>query len=207
MTRLLNSHEDIYVGTEIFRSEFSAKSDTFNKELFLTEKYQGKLAEHKSSPTTLQYIGDKFPSYYINYELLFDRFEGVKVIFIFRNIFDVAQSYKARKIHPTNPWKKGVRRAVKEWNDSLDLTIQQIKAGQNITPVCYEKILYKPDKTLTNLLQLKPSQQFNQYYKKVTRDAAKIESQRVNILDNKEKLWIMENARFDLYKALLELTT
>lgn len=206
LTRLLNSHEDIFIGTEVFRAEFSAESSRFGRELILTERFQSKLAEKKESPTSLQYIGDKFPSYYNNYDLIFSRFNNVKVIFIFRNIFDVAQSYKARKIHPTNPWNKGVRRAIKEWNTSLSNTLDHINTGQDINPVCYETILFKPTNKLESILNFKESKQFQNYYKKVTRDAFKIEEKRLNILDHKEKLWIMRNARFDLYNKLFEIS-
>jgi hypothetical protein len=206
LTRLLNSHEDIFIGTELFRSEFTKKTDEFNKDLFGTTRYQSKLAEVKESPTTLQHVGDKFPSYYSDYDLLFDRFDQVKVLFIFRNIFDVAQSYKARKIHPTNPWNKGVKRAVKEWNSSLELSLQHIKSGKNIIPLCYENVLFKPDQNLKRILNLPQSKQYNMYYKKSTRNAAKIESQRTNILDNKEKLVIMRQARFDLYNEMYDLS-
>ena len=152
LTRLLNSHEDVFVGTELFRTEFSKNSEVFSKSLFFSNKFQTKLKEASKSLTSMQYLGDKFPSYYTNYDLLFDRFDKVKVVFIFRNIFDVAQSYKARKIHPTNPWKKGVRRAIKEWNKSLEISIEHINSGKNIYPVCYETILFKSTSLLEKYL-------------------------------------------------------
>lgn len=203
LTRLLNSHPDIFVGTELFRTEFSSQSDLFNKDLFHGDRYQGKLAEMKESTSTLRYIGDKFPAYYRNYDFLFSRFDKAKIIFIVRNIFDVAQSYKARKIHPTNPWKKGVRRAVKEWNESLESTLIQLKKGRNIEVVCYENILFKPDHQLLNDLGLRADKSFDKSYKKIANNAKKLDAKRVNILDHNEKLTIMENARFDLYKELL----
>lgn len=204
LTRLLNSHPDIFIGTELFRTEFLSGTDSFDKNLLNSKKFRSKLGEKNQLPVSFQYIGDKFPSYYSNYDLLFQQFDQVKVVFIFRNIFDVAQSYKARKLHPTNPWKKGVRRAIAEWNTSLDNTLTHINAGLDITPVCYETILYKPDKSLERLLDLRPSNEFKTFYKKVANDASKIESKRINILNNKEKLYIMRNARFDLYNRIFE---
>ena len=205
LTRLLNSHPDIFVGTELFRSEFSKESDEFTQNLLWTERYRAKVTDKKGAHNNLHYHGDKFPGYYNNYDFLFDRFSEAKVLFIFRNIFDVAQSYKARKIHPTNPWKKGVRRAVKEWNDSLKLTIDHISIGRNITPLCYEQILFKPSNVFYDILELNASEKFDSYYRKTIRNAAILDSKRVNILDSDEKLWIIRNSRFDLYNRLYDL--
>lgn len=205
LTRLLNGHPHIFLGTELFRKEFNDRSDSFGPKLVSSKKYQDKVLEKNSNPNNIRIIGDKFPSYYKDYEFIFSRFTETKVLFIFRNIFDVAQSYKARKIHPTNPWKKGVKRAVTEWNSSLENTLEFIKKGYDIQPLCYEKILFNPSNKLENILALNNDTAFRKGYKKIARDGSKIEEKKINILNSDDKHYIMKEAKFNLYKKILRI--
>ena len=205
LTRLLNSHEQVYISTENFNFLFRSKNIDFNKNLFKQPQYLGGLIKQGKSMGTLNYIGDKFPGYYLDYNYLIDKFIDAKILFIFRNIFDVAQSYKARKIDPENDWGKGVGRAINEWNMSMINTIKQIENGTNISVVCYEDIFTNPSTKLIDLLNLDPSDQFMKNYKKTTVISRRLSDNRTNILSNQEKYKIMKMARFDLYKTLLDI--
>lgn len=86
-----------------------------------------------------RYIGDKRPELFLVYDELFRVFDPLTVLFIFRNIRDVASSWNARIDDGTN-WPKSFdyRRAVNSWNQSLRLTLRAKSEGKNIICVRYE---------------------------------------------------------------------
>lgn len=206
LTRILNSHDDIYLSTEKFNSIFLNEPNKFDKSIFKLESFNKSIVDSQKSRENLKYIGDKFPGYYRNYKLLFEKFPKAHVLFLFRNIFDVAQSYKARKLDEKNKWEKGVGRAITEWNISLENTIDSINNGQNISALCYEDILFNPSSKLENILKIKRNPKFYSNYKKMTVYASKLELNKTNILTSREKIKILSTAKFDLYKTLLTIT-
>lgn len=202
LTRLLNSHEDIFIATECFKSEFTKPEAKFTNDIFNKEKFLAQCQRQKSGKNNFKYIGDKFPGYYRDFDQLVETFPNSKIIFILRNIFDVAQSYKVRKMHEKNPWTKGAKRAVKEWNESIENALHFIDGNSKYLGLIYEQILYRDKGELLEFLQLESCPSFQKHYKKVMKDARILESKRVNVLSHIEKLWILNNARFDLYKEL-----
>jgi len=221
-TRLLNSHPDIVVLTENFGQQFHQSDSTFNNELLeeknilLTNpKLENKL-KHAS------YIGDKLPSYYLNYGKLFGAFPDAICLFLIRNIFDVAQSYKVRKemdskldkakdykLNHNNKkkkiWTKGVRMAVQDWNLALENTLAAMEQNLNVKPLIYEKVFSGKQDFLVQLLALSKHNSYDEFYKKSINIANKLNENRDSILTNRDKLWIMNNAKFDLYKKILSL--
>ena len=193
LTRLLNSHPEIEITVEKFGHIFQNKPDQFSSKLVDTN-------------TEKKYTGDKFPGYYKDFPLIFKNFPNAKMLFIYRNIFDVAQSYKARKLDDLNDWDKGPKRAVTEWNQSIRLAIIGLKNSRNIVPLCYEKVMFNNDNLIINKLNLQKSSEFDEKYNQIIKVGRKLNHNRRNILTNREKLWIMENARFDLYRKLNKIT-
>lgn len=206
LTRLLNHHPKLAIGVELFNQEYNGKKSAFTPDLFLSRKFKSFLKREKKDQNKLKYLGDKFPAYYKDYGKIFDQFEEAKVLFIFRNIFDVSQSFKARMLDDESKWNKGPKRAVEEWNQSLSLTLDAINDGRNIIPISYEHTLFKPSGQLTELLEVNYLKIFQTKYGSMTKVAKTLDRERQNLLNNKEKAWIMEHSDFDSYKALLKLT-
>jgi len=152
--RTISGHEKIAVGVEryIHRMipKFTLTQEFFTKERFFNWKkgdthfpgpeHSPYYAELEPRYEACSYFGDKVPPMYVNYETLFENFPEAYVIFIFRNIFDVAQSYLNRLDNPKDGWKKDHTVAVKEWNTSLGKTLQLKRKGAKILCVEYEEI-------------------------------------------------------------------
>lgn len=207
LSRLLNHHKDVSIGIELFGNKFHNTPSDFKRDLFQSDQFFKHLENQNKTLENIQIVGDKFPSYYKNYNLIFDEFPEATVIFIFRNIFDVAQSYKARKLDMNNDWNKGVKRAVQEWNISLVNTLNFIENSKNIIPVPYELIMFKKNNKLRSHLNLQPCTNFAMKYISMVKTAKILDSKRINILNNQEKLWIMEHSDFSSYKELLSKTS
>jgi len=87
-------------------------------------------------------VGDKIPRLYRDYDMLFTNFPNCKVIFIYRNLFDVADSWD-RRVEGGVHWsaKRDWRAAIKEWNYSLRSTVGFL--GKNsILPISYEDLFF-----------------------------------------------------------------
>lgn len=191
LTRLLNAHSDIEISVEKYQSEFRAKNDSFKK--------------IKLDSTKHVYVGDKVPSFYKNYKKVFSAFPDATMYFIFRNIFDVAQSYKSRKEHETNPWKKGPRMAVREWNESLRNTLDHMDKKKKIVPLVYEKVFFQRTNILKELPEIEADKKFIAHYKKSIKHSVKIEKNREVTLSSKDKVWILNNADFESYRKLFAI--
>jgi len=198
-TRLLNAHPHINITVEKYQSEFRADDKSFTK-----VKFENDIVE-KKKPANIVFIGDKVPGYYKDYNKIFTAFPDARVLFLFRNIFDVSQSYKRRQEHETNQWSKGVRMAVKDWNESLENTLKCIEANGKVLPLVYENVFFKQSKQLIGGLKLKKNKTFDTFYKRSIKIARNKEKKREYNLKQKEKLWILNNANFDAYRKLFKI--
>lgn len=199
LARLVNMHPNINVCVEKYQFEFKRDEGTFLPNLYDDIASLGKAGENI-------YIGDKVPGFYKNYSKLFDTFPDSKVFFIYRNVIDVAQSYKKRKEDKTDAWDKGVRRAVAEWNESLVNTLEFIEKGHNIVPLVYERVFSKKVGLLQYLPGLKPNKEYGAYYKKILVHSKRLDQNRENYLTSQEKVWIMKIADFDSYRKLHKIS-
>lgn len=197
LTRLFNAHPQINITIEKYQVDF-----------FMDTSFESLVFDRTAKDENLPVIwaGDKVPSFYKDYGKLFNAYPDSKVLFIFRNIFDVAESYKARQDNDKEPWNKGVRRAVEEWNTSLVNTLEFIDKDFSIIPVVYEKIFFRSLNLLKHFPELVPHENFSNVQKKTIHDAKKISSKKVHILTPKEKLYILNNADFNSYKKLFKLS-
>ena len=142
MARLLNQDPRILIGIERYKYIPKAtRPPHFYKEKFLnpaateTNMLRADLFEQfrkKWEVGRLQYIGDKVPAYYRLMPHLTQTFPYCKIIFMVRDLLPVASSFNLRAYDSAStswPIKNDYRRAVKEWNASLDYLKQYIKAG------------------------------------------------------------------------------
>lgn len=70
-------------------------------------------------------VGDKIPMIAPLYGQIAQHFPGARIVFIVRNILDVAASYNRRAADPEDRWPadRDYRRACEEWNEALRETL------------------------------------------------------------------------------------
>jgi hypothetical protein len=171
-----------------------------NKKLhdLFVEKYDG-----------CKYVGDKIPTMYEHYDLISKNFEQAVVIFMSRNILDVAASYNRRARDVGDKlWSRDqdFTVALRDWNRSHDTTVAAAQAYANITfiGVDYETIFF--DETaitrLLKLLDLSPSEYRidHDQAKTIFERARRIERERKDELSSFEKREICRRADFDNYR-------
>lgn len=162
MWELLTSSSEIVLGVERYAHRvfppFSLKPNLFEKERFLSLKngdtFYGNLVGFNSYYSncpkyfpSAKYVGDKIPKLYEYFDDFIKNFPKAKIIFMFRNIFDVAASYKARAEDVNDDtWDRysGVKKALEDWEYSI-ASYHQNKSKLKILPVCYESLFYKKE--------------------------------------------------------------
>ncbi len=225
--RLMTAHDKIAIGLERFieRStdeKFSLSKDLFDKERFyrlekgdthfksIEKGGQGEYyAKLKDRYDDCEYYGDKVPRMFRYYNNLFEAFPKVKVLFIYRNIFDVAQSFNARKQDPKDGWDRGYQAAVKDWNLSMRSTVNWIaKKEDQILPIPYEELFFGqyPIDNIFSFLEIEPTPTVTKLFGNLRKKAKEIEGKREVNLSSLQKKYIMKNARFNLFKKLVELS-
>lgn len=221
--RIISAHKNIGIGLERYIGKISPKflltPEHFSKERFFSYKegdthfsniedgefgpfYKGL----ESNYSECMYLGDKIPILYTRYEELFKSFENAYVLFIFRNVFDVAQSYENRFNKASDTWKKDFKVAVKDWNISLGRTFQELQKGRNIFCIEYEELFFENYTldSILNWLEIDSSDSFIDNYHEVKSYARKVESDRSINMSTPQKKYIMHNANFAIYKQILK---
>ena len=226
LTRLLAAHESIALGIERFGHLVSPKNfkltpNHFEKERFFDVRrgdtfykslddvaggnYYKELAEKYDD---CAWVGDKRPDLYQCYPQLHSAFPDAVVLFIFRNIFDVAQSYKVRAHDIEDDWPEtmGVMSAISDWNDSLNMTLA---AQQTMTIYCiqYERLFAGEDLDIAPIFKplgisnVKRPQNF--FDNRLKLRAQVLEAERGAILTSDEKRDIATHADFAAYRELM----
>jgi hypothetical protein len=223
MTNLLRAHPLIALGRERYNSLFK-REGRIDMSLFQKERFCRTLVSGDSHHTTLdayyrelyerfdqcELIGDKIPSLYRNYSDLDQTFSAHKVIFMVRNIFDVAFSFEGRREHsmrtPNAPWPvtQDYRQAVSDWNLSLTTTLP-LKGRANIMVVEYETLYFdhRLCDTIFDFLGLNCVNSVREFWFNAAIERENIEQKRVNGLSSPQKQHIMKNANFRDYKELV----
>lgn len=156
LATLVSKTPDVFVGMEryisIFKRTGALSQDLFEKERFLNiqkgdshiEHFEGRAHYHnlREKLDSASIIGDKIPSLYRGYEMLLNNFPGCKIIFIYRNLFDVCDSWDRRAQEGKN-WgeDRNWRIAIDEWNLSIQSTLKFAEAG-SVLPVSYEDLFF-----------------------------------------------------------------
>ncbi|WP_122894011.1 sulfotransferase family protein [Arcobacter peruensis] len=169
LAQLLGSNDKVVMGMERFghlynKNKFEASADLFETKRFLTIEdgdtfYTDLEKFHAWDPNIIkklesvnyEYIGDKRPEIYEVYDEMFNTFPDSKIIFIYRNLYEVAASWNKRAEAKENwPATKDFKKAVYAWNDSLRLTVEAIdKYPNQIACIRYEDVF-------VNAIDLKP---------------------------------------------------
>lgn len=222
--RLVAAHTDIAVGVERYALKgFSPESftpalfeeerffrieegDTFYDDLDKFDRYYGELRPRFSS-TTLR--GDKVPQLYEHLPELYSALPNSKVIFIVRNILDVASSYNARAEDLADgAWRRDQNyvQAVKDWNRSLRATVKALEEGRSMYCLDYER-LFQPDFSLTSMfdyLGLSVTPAVAETHQKIVERSQQLELARNDRLTGMQKRHILRRAALAPYRELID---
>lgn len=224
--RLISAHPGIAVGLEryigLIQPEFSLCKELFEEDRFfdwhegdthfknLTDGHAGKYYRQlRERYHQCQLFGDKIPPLYNSYRKLHDSFGTVKILFIFRNIFDVAQSFNLRARQGINwPATKDYTAAVTNWNSSLSNTLEYIKAGGDVLCLEYEDLFWGGigPEVIEGYLGLETSDRFAGQLDELVKQSAEYDAKRESLLDSPQKKYIMHHADFSVYKRILEIS-
>ena len=216
--QVMSAHEHIAIGVERYLDKvyptFSLTQPDFLKERFFKFSDAESGAQFADHPYYVAlenryqkaiYFGDKVPFLYVNFEGFFKSFPNAYVLFIIRNIYDVAQSYKVRLENNEDSWDRNVSHAVEDWNLAIVNTLDALKAKKRIVIVEYEQFFYN-DTSLQKLMDkigLKISDAVSRKYQNLMILANRYEAKRENILSSEEKLLIQKEMDYYNYKKLL----
>lgn len=140
LTNLLNRDDRIIIGTERYINIYEKIQPVhFQKDRFLNPN-QDEMRNPdnqifnnfriKWDKGNVQYIGDKAPRYYKQLYYLTRMFPDCKILFLWRNLYEVASSYNVRARQKKN-WgdDRDYRQAVQHWNESLQCVYNHINNG------------------------------------------------------------------------------
>jgi len=215
--KILAGHPKIALGCERFIDsvlpEFCLTKESFQSNVFFDfndhrkqiREYYSDLESRYKSCTVL---GDKIPHLYIHYDKLAKTFEGCAIIYIYRNVIDVAQSYQNRYNVKSDNWSKDYLTGVKEWNVSLGRTFQALQKNISIHCIKYETLYgHNGNFSFSEIfekLSIEPDLEFdNSYTEQLNINKAK-EAIRTVTLTSNQKSEILREANTKLYNKLHE---
>lgn len=217
LAELVGSHPSIVMGMERFGhlydpTNFKARRELFKKDRFLHMEandsfYMDFDAFHSWAPDIsekydlAEYVGDKRPDLYTSYDLIHREFDAPIFLFIHRNIYDVAASWAHRAKEATEwPSHLDFRASVEAWNQSMELTLQAVKRGQNVIMIRYEDIFDSVGNldSLFVALGLPLSSQVAAKYASQTAQIEQLRQRRERLPSDAHRQFIKKNARFDL---------
>ena len=150
------------------------------------------------------YLGDKIPLLYLAYQRVHSVFPDARYIVLLRNIFDVANSYEARRRNDRDSWSFGVADAIEHWNALVSfLAVQQ--GNPRIHLVLYEEFFGGRQGLggMYDFLELDPPANCEEIYHQLTTETARRAGRRTPLLTEEQKLLIMKTAKFSTYQMVL----
>jgi len=215
VTQLLNAHPYIAVGVERYRESLfkghELSPDDFRKERFFSQSFgHPRVYEHlQQKYDSVVYRGDKIPKLYEYFDQIARNFPEAKIVFIVRNIFDVALSFKVRANDPEDtqwPSRRNVKKAVVEWNRSLQKASYWIKRTSGYV-IGYENLMYgKGDNSgLLGYLELESHPDMSQKLRQLRKQVQRLNKERAETLSTTEQNFISLNADFDTYHSIVSV--
>ena len=227
MADLLRSHPSVAMGRERYALRFKRLGE-FGPELFEQDRFCTRLEADDTHHRSLQpyyadllsrfrdctHIGDKVPKIYENYALINRHFPDCKIIFMVRNVLDVAQSFELRAMKnarmeqpvPRDIWQptRDYSQAVVEWNESLQQTLR-VLSRLDVMVVEYEQLYVEPVllQRLFQFLNLDTVASVRAFWDRARHQRDKLESERAITLGSNEKRHIARYADFRSYRELL----
>lgn len=226
LVRLLNSHNEICIGMERYKGLIrKEKIHTLTQERFQYENF----FNIKDEETNIQWdyfydplkekynncsiVGDKVPRYFQNFNHLKENFPQAKHIFLIRDPYEVASSWKVRAQDKSDVnWvsSNDVKRAVNIWNKSLESVYKEIKNNSvDVVIVSYNKLFSGNElelKKITNHLNLDLTQELSKKFEETTSSWDKHSNKKLVITDSERK-YIENNANFNLSIYIQKIVT
>lgn len=195
------------IAPELFQKErfFNVMpGDTFYSNLAEFNEYYGDIEEKFDSA---RIKGDKIPKLYESFGQFFDKFPDAKVVFMLRNIFDVAASYKARAMDETDStWHRdhGVSKAIADWTNAI-AAFKKFSEKFGIFPVCYEDLFIAGAgiQALANYLDIDPAP-LEERFQNLKARSEQLETGRSRNLTAMEVLEISIKAPFGGYREIIK---
>lgn len=219
LRNVISIDKDIFIGMEryYFRAalNYSLSPDLFEKDRFFDlrngDTFWNDLnvyAGGQGSFAGTTFRGDKIPKLYRHFDKLFNSFTNCRVLFIYRNIIDVAASYNARARNEQDKlWSRqqDYRVAINDWNESLNFCIAGIHSGYSILPICYERFFSSQEQLLSlyHYLQIPPKPEVLSSFNGFINKSADLTSSRKDSLMPEEKAQILLEADFSAYRLLM----
>lgn len=176
--------------------------DTFyNSFSFAPEAYAAIEEKFKAA----KWVGDKIPTLFRTLDDLFENFPAdTRVLFLFRNIFDVAASYRARLDNVADDWSKDVAAAITDWSDALRC-FRSNKNQDRVIPIIYEDF-FKDNRQAIGLfsgLGLDTTPEIIQDLERFFTRARQLESRRARNITEQEVFEICARAPFGAYREVV----
>lgn len=199
-------HKDFLTDAHFTEERFYRieKGDTFYDDL---DGFSPYYSESRPRFADALYVGDKIPKLYMYLGRVAERFPDARVLMIFRNIFDVAASYKARarnKQDTTWPATMGVKAAVEDWSRAI-AACRANRYRMNILPLDYEKLFFQGAELdrITDFLGLETGKALLDAQKGAVARSRQIEGERRRDLTAAEVKYISMQADFEGYRDVL----
>jgi hypothetical protein len=222
MWRLVTADERLVIGLERYSKHSShhvLTTDLFTPERFLElragDTFYPNLCEfdpyYEKVGALLahaEYVGDKIPKLFNFLDTLFANIPTAKVIFMLRNIIDVATSFESRanSIQDKSwPETRKTQAAIKEWRNSL-LMLKKYHNDDRVFPVIYEEFFAANSsiEPLYQFLGLEPTQAAHLAHQALLAQNLHLEiKRRKRELSVEGVQQICETAPFALYREVL----
>ena len=203
-------------GHRVYANDFTLSPALFAKERFMSiepgDTFYDSFDFSKASYSGVEekyddaeWLGDKIPKLYEALDHLFEVFpETTKVIFLFRNIFDVCASYNQRLKDPKDDWSLGTADAIRDWNRSIAM-YKKSKHKDKIIPVIYEDFFRHKDNYLAmcKMLSLSTEGETLQRIKAFTARNSQLEEARTRSLSEEDVFKISTEALFGGYRDIV----
>jgi hypothetical protein len=216
--RLLNLSPEICLGIERYGKIDNISAMSFRKKTFFDINSKGYLIRPslyesiRPKYDQAKYVGDKRPGFIKYWKNTLLNLPQAKIIYIFRNIYDVAYSYNCRveqaSQNENEYWQltRDYSVAVTEWNKEMN-EIQNLAKFYEVYFVKYEDFFIDKYKiaSLFNYLQVNTDvQKVKEGIERIYQSALALQKKE-RVLSEKEKEYIDSSADFVAYEQILNL--
>ena len=216
--KLINFSPEICLGIERYSQEDDVSAMSFEQDYFFDTNSRGYLVRPhfyekiRDKFDAAKYIGDKRPRFIESWKNTFLNLPQAKIVYIFRNIYDVACSYNVRASNAAQGldryWRpsRDFSEAVKDWNEGIQ-EITSLARFFQVYFVKYEDFFVERSKMiqLFNYLGVNTKNRDTQIGVRKIRKTALCLQRKERTLSDREKKYIESNADFEAYNKLLAL--
>jgi hypothetical protein len=219
LTNIIGMHQRVVLGMERYNNlmkpqKFQLSAEHFEKNRFLTihendtgytdfNKFRchGSISEKWDSAAL---FGTKYTFADQVFWKLKQVFGNFHYLYIYRNIYDVAESWNRKAANGINwPAGKNYIMAVERWNESLGNTLTELRSGADIICLSYEEMLYskKSIQPIFDRLGLQIDENVLRELTEARKKAPKKKFEK-GMLSENEVEYIRNNARHELYDEI-----